>query len=307
MLEKLLLPFGLHHLLYFPIYYDSAVVPGGVYSQWLEDLPAIAASTDSLRDLAPYSGLQMTAFANIFGTPGIAAAFYFTAKPEKRKKLLVLLIPMLFCSVFCAITEPIEFTFLFVAPPLFVVHAVLSACMATTMYLFGIVGAFSGGLFEILAIDFIPCWANHWAQYLILLCVGFAFMAIYFVIFSFLIKKFDFKTPGREDDDEEIKFNTKQEYRDKKSGKSSSSVDEKSSEDTLEARILEAVGGKDNVVDVTNCATRLRLNVKDGSLLKDDKYFKAIGTHGANVKGKSIQVIIGLDVPNVREKFEALL
>ncbi len=155
-MEKALLPFGLHHLVYFPIYYDNLLVDGGTYATWLQDLPALAASTEPLRDLAPYSGFQMTVLSSVFGVPGIAAAFYFTADKKRRKKLLAYLIPLVFTASICAITEPIEFTFLFIAPLLFVVHAVLGACLTTTMYLLGIVGSLTGNFFEQLAINYIP-------------------------------------------------------------------------------------------------------------------------------------------------------
>ena len=128
----------------------------GTYQMWLADLPDIAASTEPLRDLAPYGGYMLTALSSMFGIPGIALAFYFTTPKERRKKLLAFLIPLVFTASFCAITEPIEFTFLFVAPLLFVVHAILGACLQTTVYLFGIVGSMAGNIFEQLAINYIP-------------------------------------------------------------------------------------------------------------------------------------------------------
>lgn len=140
---------------------------------------------------------------------------------------------------------------------------------------------------------------NHWKQYLLLLVIGLAFTGIYFVVFKFLIQKFDFKTPGREDDDE-IKFGSKEELREKKGSKQDQKIE-------FAQLILEGLGGKDNIEDVTNCATRLRVNVKDETLCKDDPYFKSIGAHGCSVNGKSFQVIIGLKVAGVRDDFESLL
>lgn len=303
-LEKALLPFGLHHLIYFPVYYDNLVVDRGTYQMWLADLPDIAASTASLRELAPYSGFQMTALSSLFGIPGIAMAFYFTTKKERRKKLLAFLIPLVFTASICAITEPIEFTFLFVAPLLFVVHAFLAACLSTTVYIFGIVGSMSGNFFEQLAMNYIPLWPNHWNQYIIFILIGLAYTFIYFIVFRFLILKFDYKTPGRDDADA-IKFYTKKDYKEKKGEVEIS----KNSDDSnsYENKILETLGGADNIEDVTNCATRLRVTVKDEKLVGSDNDFKNIGTHGAKITGKNVQVIIGLDVPNVREKFEKLL
>ena len=298
-LERALIPFGLHHILYSPFYYDNVVVPGGLYAYWATKLPEIAASSASLKSLVPMAGFTSTGFSKIFGCPGIALAFYSTAKKEKKKKILGLLIPITLTAIFCGVTEPIEFTFLFVAPVLFVVHALLAATLSTTMYLAGIVGIHSGGAIEMASLNWIPLMGNHWKQYLLLLVIGLAFTGIYFVVFKFLIQKFDFKTPGREDDDE-IKFGSKEEFREKKGSKQDQKIE-------FAQLILEGLGGKDNIEDVTNCATRLRVNVKDETLCKDDPYFKSIGVHGCSVNGKSFQVIIGLKVAGVRDDFESLL
>ncbi|WP_416325126.1 alpha-glucoside-specific PTS transporter subunit IIBC [[Eubacterium] hominis] len=296
-MERILIPFGLHHLLYFPFFYDSAIVNGGVYSTWANALPQLAASSDSLKDLAPYAWPTLTGISKVFGCPGIALAFYTTAKKSKKKQIAGLLIPITLTAIVCGVTEPIEFTFLFIAPVLFVVHAMLAATLATVAYLLGVVGVLSGGLIEMSALNFIPLMANHWQTYLTLLVVGLIFTGIYFVIFRFLILKFDFKTPGREEDDQEITFHNKQDFKEKQA----------MSKDSLAQRILDALGGKDNIQDVTNCATRLRVNVLDASIVKDDAYFKKIGTHGIKATKTNIQVIVGLSVAKVREEFEALL
>ncbi len=295
-LERLLIPFGLHHLLYFPFFYDNAVIQGGVHSAWATMLPTLASSSDSLKDLAPWAWPQLTGLSKVFGCPGIALALYTTAKSEKKAKVAGLLIPITLTAIFCGVTEPIEFTFLFVAPILFFVHAILAATLSTVANIFGVVGSMSGGLIEISALNFIPLMGAHWGTYLTLLIVGLIFTGIYFVVFRFLILKLDLKTPGREEDDE-ITFRTKAEYRERNESSKLSKAE----------LILDGVGGKDNVIDVTNCATRLRLNVKDATLLKDDAYFKQIGTHGASKKGTSIQVIVGLSVASVRDDFEKLL
>lgn len=300
LMERLLIPFGLHHLMYFPFFYDSAIVNGGVYSTWANQLPELAASNESLKSLAPYAWPTLTGLSKVFGCPGIALAFYSTAKSKKKKQIAGLLIPITLTAIVCGVTEPIEFTFLFIAPVLFVVHAVLAASLATIAYLLGVVGVLSGGLIEMSALNFIPLMASHWPTYLALLVVGLIFTGIYYVVFRFLILKFDFKTPGREDDDEEIKFHNKADFKEKQAlGK-----EEKVS---LAQAILTALGGKDNIVDVTNCATRLRVNVKDETLVQSDTYFKTIGVHGVKATKTNIQVIVGLKVPSVREDFEALL
>ena len=300
LLERLLIPFGLHHILYTPFFYDNVLVPGGIVSYWSTKLPQIAASTASLKSLVPEAGFMSTGFSKIFGCVGVALAFYATAKPDKKKKTLGLLIPITLTAVVCGVTEPIEFTFLFVAPWLFVVHALLAATISTVMYLFGIVGVFSGGLIEMASFNWIPLMSSHWKEYLMMLAIGIVFIGIWFVVFKFLIEKFDVKTPGREDE-EEVTFHTKADYRAKKNGKV---VDDKLA---FVENILEGLGGANNIVDVTNCVTRLRVNVKDEKLCKDDAYFKSIGAHGCSVNGKAFQVIVGLKVPKVRDDFETLL
>lgn len=304
-LERALIPFGLHHLLYSPFYYDNAVVNGGIYAAFAKDLPNIAQSTASLKELAPYAAFTCSSWSKIFGCPGIAMAFYATAKPEKRKELLTLLIPITLTAIVCGVTEPIEFTFLFIAPPLFVVHAILAAILAMAMNLAGVVGVFSGGLIEMSSLNFIPLMANHWQQYLVGLVIGLAFTGIWFVVFRFLILKFDFKTPGREEDDQEVTFRSKAEYREAKG--IASNLEDSDSYAVVATAVLELLGGKDNIVDVTNCVTRLRVNVKDESLVADDVDFKSVGTSGVAKNGKSMQVIIGLSVPKVRDRFEDLL
>lgn len=301
LLERLLIPFGLHHILYSPFYYDNLVCPGGIYSYWATQLPTLAASTASLKSLCPEAAFTATGFSKLFGCPGIALAFYSTAKPEKKKQLKGLLVPIVLTAIVCGVTEPIEFTFLFMAPALFVVHAILAACLSTTMNLFGIVGVFSGGLIEMSSLNFIPLMTAHWKQYLLLLVIGLVYTGIWYVVFRFLILKFNFKTPGREDTDE-TKFYSKAEFRAKQAG--GAEMDKKT---MLAALILEGLGGADNIVDVTNCATRLRVNVKDEKLVKDDAYFKGVGTHGISKNGKSMQVIVGMTVASVREKFETIL
>lgn len=300
-LERLLIPFGLHHLMYSPFYYDNLVCPGGIYSYWATQLPMLASSTASLKSLCPQAAFTATGFSKLFGCPGIALAFYATAKPEKKTQLKGLLIPITLTAIVCGVTEPIEFTFLFIAPALFVVHAFLAACLSTTMNLCGIVGVFSGGLIEMSSLNFIPLMSSHWKQYLLLLVIGLIYTGIYFVVFRFLILKFNFKTPGREDSDE-TKFYSKAEFRAKQAG--DAPMDKKT---MLAALIMEGLGGADNIVDVTNCATRLRINVKDETVVKSDAYFKGVGSHGISKNGKAMQVIVGMSVPSVREKFENIL
>lgn len=326
LLERLLIPFGLHHLLYSPFYYDNIVVNGGIISAWANELPTIAADPSPLRDLAPWAAVTATSYSKVFGCPGIALAFYFTARPERRKELLGLLIPITLTAIICGVTEPIEFTFLFIAPWLFVVHSFLAACLSTVIYMTGTVGVYTGGLLEMLTLNWIPLFATHGMAFVIQIITGLIATGVWFVVFYFLIKKFDVKTPGREEDEEEIEFGSKEKFREAHGMAQSIKYDEDGNmiieeepgqtieitpdmdkNTQLAIRILEGLGGKDNIVDVTNCATRLRTNVVNPDLVQDDKYFKKIGTSGISKNGNAMQVIVGLKVPKVREKFEDVL
>lgn len=300
--EKILLPTGLHHFIYAPFTLDSAVVPGGIEAYWALHLSEFANSTAPLKELFPAGGFELFGNAKVFAPIGITLAFYTTAKKEKRKQVLTLMIPAALTAMLTGITEPIEFTFLFIAPILFVVHALLCACINAVMYMAGVSGAFGNGLIAWLSLNWIPLGKNHWQTYAVQVAVGLTFSAIWFLVFRFLIKKFNFLTPGREEDDGEAKLYTKKDYRAKKSGGKSDGNDL-----GYAALILEYLGGKDNIIDVTNCATRLRVNVKDDALVRPEGDFKKLGAHGLSKNGTAIQVIVGLRVPKVREQFEECL
>lgn len=296
--EKILLPTGLHHFIYAPFTLDSAVVPGGIEAYWALHLNEFANSTAPLKELFPAGGFELFGNAKVFAPIGITLAFYTTAIKEKRKQVLTLMIPAALTAMLTGITEPIEFTFLFIAPVLFVVHALLCACINAVMYLAGVSGAFGNGLIAWLSLNWLPLGKNHWQTYVIQVIIGLIFSGIWFIVFRFLIKKFNFLTPGREEDSGEAKLYTKKDYRAKKDGEKDYSY---------AAQILAFLGGKENIIDVTNCATRLRVNVKDGGLVHPEADFKRIGAHGLSKNGTAIQVIVGLSVPKVRGQFEECL
>lgn len=296
--EKILLPTGLHHFIYAPFTLDCAVVPGGIEAYWALHLNEFANSTLPLKELFPAGGFELFGNAKVFAPIGITLAFYTTARKEKRKQVLTLMIPAALTAMLTGITEPIEFTFLFIAPVLFLVHAVLCACINAVMYLAGVSGAFGNGLIAWISLNWLPLGKNQWRTYVIQVILGLLFSMIWFLVFHFLIKKFNFLTPGREKDDTETKLYTQKDYRAKQ---------ESGNELDYAAHILEYLGGKENIVDVTNCATRLRVNVKNGELVRPEKDFKDIGAHGLSKNGTAIQVIVGLKVPKVREQFEECL
>ena len=308
-LERALEPFGLHHLLYMPIYYDNLVINDGIYATWSSLLPILSHSTRPLNELAPWAGFTATGWVKLFGLPAIAAAFYSTAKPERRAGLRVILAPAIIASVVCGVTEPLEFLFMFTHPGLFLLYAVLSSCLATTMNLFGIVGIFSGGLMEMAAFNFIPLMRTHAGAYLLALGIGLAFSLIFFVSFRALILVYDLKTPGREDhvaNRAAIDRLTESGFAKEQSPKDE--VDSRSDQDhVLAERVIQLLGGVGNIVGATNCATRLRVEVVDPSIVADNATFVAAGAKGLIVTGKTAQVIIGISVPRVKEHFDQIM
>lgn len=308
-LERILIPTGLHHFIYTPFTLGPAVVENGIRVYWPEHLKDFATSAQTLRQMFPAGGFALYGMSKVFAAPGIALAMYAAAKPEKKKVVAALLIPATLTAMFSGITEPLEFTFLFIAPILFFVHALLAATLAATTYAVGVSGLFSGGLIDFFALNWLPLFKYHSTTYLLQIGVGLVFTAIYFFVFRFLIVKYDFKTPGRTDDENGDRLYTKADYKAKKSveGAQQAAAAGEDPRDIKARLFLEALGGKENIVDVTNCATRLRVTVKDESLVKDASVFTAAGAHGLVRKGKAIQIIVGLSVPQVRERFEALL
>lgn len=308
-LERALEPMGLHHLLYMPIYYDNLVINDGIYATWSSLLPILSHSTRPLNELAPWAGFTATGWVKLFGLPAIAAAFYSTAKPERRAGLRVILVPAIIASVVCGVTEPLEFLFMFTHPGLFFLYAVLSSCLATTMNLFGIVGIFSGGLMEMAAFNFIPLMRTHAGAYLLALGIGLAFSLIFFVSFRALILVYDLKTPGREDhvvNRAAIDCLTGSDFAKEQSP--NDEVNSRSDQDhVLAERVIQLLGGVGNIVGATNCATRLRVEVADPSIVADNASFVAVGAKGLIITGKTAQVIIGISVPRVKEHFDQIM
>ena len=309
-LERALEPFGLHHLLYMPIYYDNLVVNEGIYATWTNLLPILSHSTRPLNELAPWAGFTATGWVKLFGLPAIAAAFYYTAKPERRAGLKAILSPAVVASVVCGVTEPLEFLFMFTHPGLFLLYAVLSSCLAMTMNFFGIVGIFSGGLMEMAAFNFIPLMRTHAGAYLLALGIGLIFSTVYFVVFRVLIVALDLKTPGREDHCAKSAANKRAAMSTtaKDGPHDDGSDDDPENHDHLLAkRVVELLGGVGNIVGATNCATRLRVEVVDPSIVADNASFVEAGAKGLIVTGKIAQVVIGVSVPRVKEHFDRIM
>lgn len=309
-LERALEPMGLHHLLYMPIYYDNLVINDGIYATWTNLLPILSHSTRPLNELAPWAGFTATGWVKLFGLPAIAAAFYSTAKPERRAGLKVILVPAIVASVVCGVTEPLEFLFMFTHPGLFLLYAVLSSCLAMAMNFFGVVGIFSGGFMEMAAFNFIPLMRTHAGSYLLALEIGLIFSVIFFLSFRGLILTFDLKTPGREDhiaSNTALSRLTGDDVDEECSSENSASGGQASQDHLLAEQVVMLLGGVSNIVGATNCATRLRVEVVDPSIVADNASFVAVGAKGLIITGKTAQVIIGISVPRVKGHFDQIM
>ncbi|MEX2986522.1 alpha-glucoside-specific PTS transporter subunit IIBC [Serratia fonticola] len=303
-LERILIPTGLHHFIYGPFVYGPAVVEGGIQVYWAQHLQEFSQSTLPLKTLFPEGGFALHGNSKVFGCLGIALALYATTAPENRVKVAGLLIPATLTAMLVGITEPLEFTFLFISPVLFVVHAFLAATMATVMYMCGVVGNMGGGLLDqFLPQNWIPMFHNHASMMFIQIGIGLAFTAIYFLVFRTLILRFNLKTPGREE--AEIKLYSKADYQ--ASRQQTTAAAAKETKQGQAAGFLEALGGASNILSVNNCATRLRITLVDMSLTQSDDIFKALSAHGVVRRGNGIQVIVGLNVPQVRDQIENLM
>ena len=313
-LNRILIPTGLHHLVYIPFQYGPAVVAGGLQPYWLKHLTKFALSTRPLKQLAPEMGFQLWGNEKVFLAPVICLAFYATAKKNKKKQTSALLIPAALTSFFAGITEPIDFTYLFAAPVLWIIYSLLSATMNTIMFSFGVVGNFIFGSIDMAAENWIPLWANHWQTFLVQFTIGIIFAILTFFIFKFMIIKFDYATPGREKDDEDVHLLNKKEYQAKKASAAGAtttaqlSKKEKETDPYVEraTAFLDLLGGSSNIEELSSCATRLRVTVADPDKMGSDAQFKAAKAVNVVHHGKAIQVIVGLDVAQVLEAMQEL-
>ena len=242
----------------------------------------------------------------IFGLPGAALAMYRCAKPEKKKAAGGLLLSAALACMFTGITEPLEFSFLFVAPALFVVQVILAGAAYMIAHILNIaVGlTFSGGFLDLFLFGILQ--GNAKTSWLRIIPVGIIYFILYYVIFTFMIKKFDFKTPGREDDDTETKLYTKADVNARKEGGKAAGAAAVTSSDPVSELITRGLGGKKNIVDVDCCATRLRITVAEPDRVRDE-LLKQTDSRGIVKKGQGVQVIYGPHVTVIKAKLEEYL
>ena len=304
LMERALIPFGLHHVFYLPFWQTALggtmevagrVVEGAqnIFFAQLADPTVEQFAVSATRFMAGKFPLM------IFGLPGAALAMYKCAKPEKKKQVAGLLLSAAFTSMLTGITEPLEFTFLFVAPLLYVIHCVFAGAAYMFMHIFnvGVGMTFSGGLIDMFLFGVLQ--GNAKTNWIWIVIVGVVYFIVYYFLFSFLITKMDLKTPGR-DDNEEVKLYTRKDVNAKKAGEGASAEDE------LSAAICRGLGGKKNISDVDCCATRLRCTVFKPELV-DDAALKATGASGVVHKGNGVQIIYGPRVTVVKSNLEDYL
>ena len=311
-MERLLIPFGLHHVFYLPFWQTGVGGTMEVGGQLIEGAQNIFFAQLADPTVSKFA-VSATRFMSgkfplmIFGLPGAALAIYKTAKPEKRKAVSGLLLSAALTSMITGITEPIEFTFLFVAPVLYGIHCVLAGLAYMLMHLFnvGVGMTFSGGLIDMFLFGIMQ--GNRKTSWIWIVVVGVVYFIVYYFLFTLLIKKMDLKTPGR-DDSYEVKLYNRSDVEAKK-GKNDWQNDKSANEeaaDKISQMICNGLGGKKNISDVDCCATRLRCTVFKSELVNDD-ILKASGASGVIHKGNGVQIIYGPKVTVIKSNLEDYL
>lgn len=310
LMERALIPFGLHHVFYLPFWQTAlggTMEVGGRLVEGAQNIFFAQLADPSVEHFAVSATRFMTGKfpLMIFGLPGAALAMYKVARPEKKEAAAGLLLSAALTSMLTGITEPLEFTFLFVAPLLYAVHCVFAGLAYMLMHVFGVgVGmTFSGGLIDLFLFGILQ--GNAKTGWLWIVVVGIGYFVVYYFLFSFLIVKMDLKTPGR-DDSEEVKLYRRSDVDARKKGGSGAQDGAVSEEDALSASICRGLGGKKNISDVDCCATRLRCTVHKSDLV-DDALLKSTGASGVVHKGNGVQVIYGPRVTVIKSNLEDYL
>lgn len=300
-IERALIPFGLHHVFYMPFWQTElggAIMIDGTLVQGAQNIFFAELASNSTTQFS----VEATRFMAgkfpfmIFGLPAAAYAMYKLARPEKKKIAGGLLLSAALTAMLTGITEPLEFTFLFVAPLMYGVHCVLAGLSFMLMHILnvGVGMTFSGGLIDLFLFGVLQ--GNAKTNWIWIIVVGLAYALLYFAVFYLMIKKFNYKTPGREADDEETKLYTRKDVDARKNHA-------KAQPDSVSALILKGLGGKDNISDIDCCATRLRVTVKKPELT-DEAALRQSGASGVIRKGHGVQVIYGPKVSVIKSNLE---
>ena len=318
--ERILIPFGLHHVFYLPFWQTglggSMLIDGtmvyGAQNIFFAQLGSAATEVFSVEATRFMSGKFPLM---IFGLPGAALAIYSCARPEKRKIAGGLLLSAALTAMLTGITEPLEFTFLFVAPLLYVIHSIFAGLAYMLMHVLsvGVGMTFSGGIIDLTLFGILQ--GNAKTNWIWIPIVGIGYFIIYFLLFRFMIRKFNYITPGREADDEETKLFRRSDVEAKRAAVADggtiptepdlapSHEYEQTHSPTTSELILNGLGGKSNIENLDCCATRLRVTVKDPDVVSD-AMLKKSGAAGIIKRGKGIQVVYGPQVAVIKSELE---
>ena len=309
-MERALIPFGLHHVFYLPFWQTAVggtLEVGGRMIEGAQNIFFAQLADPTVEHFA----VSATRFMSgkfplmIFGLPGAALAMYKTARPEKRKLVQGLLVSAALTSVLTGITEPLEFTFLFVAPLLYVIHCIFAGAAYMFMHIFnvGVGMTFSGGLIDLFLFGILQ--GNAKTSWLWVVIVGIGYFVVYYFLFGFLIRRFDLKTPGREDS-EEVKLYHRSDVDNKRRKSGDIAGAESSGDDEISEKICQGLGGRENISDVDCCATRLRCTVHHGGKV-NKQILQSTGASGVIQKGEGVQIIYGPKVTVIKSNLEDYL
>lgn len=328
LIERALIPFGLHHVFYTPFWYgsfvDGQILVDGAWQIIPGANTAYFAQLSSMTDLVGASADTMSTVVSgttrfmagkfpfmMFGLPAAAFAMYKAAAPSKRKAVGSLLLAAGVTSLLTGITEPLEFTFIFVAPVLYAVHCVLAGLSFMLMDIFNVfIGmTFSGGLIDFALFGLLPAGAGVPTKWLMVILIGAVYAVIYYFLFLFIIKKFNLKTPGRDENEEETKLYTKADFQEKNGAVSNNDGKVTTAKGEIAEKapaVLAALGGEENIVSVDACITRLRVEVKDKSKV-DKAELKSLGAAGVMEVGNGIQAIFGAKADGYKNAINDIL
>lgn len=308
-LERLLIPTGLHHLVYTPFLYTSlggVAEVGGEIFEGARNIYFAEMADPSVRVLSESVIWDARGISKMFGLIGACLAMYHTAKPENKAKAKAILIPAVFTSFIAGVTEPIEFSFMFIAPILFVIHSVLSGLSMVTLNLLGVRAIGPNGFIDFLLYNLpLGIERTRWPMYIL---VGIIYFAVYYVIFRFLITKFNLSTIGREESSKDTRLYSKKDYKAAKEGQLVSGiVDNNESNSGVASTLVAALGGPENIESVTNCYTRLRLTLTEPEKVDESVLREETGASGVIVKNKNVQVVYGMQVNSIRKSVDEYL
>ena len=328
LIERALIPFGLHHIFYTPFWYgsfvDGQVIIDGAWQTIQGANYAYFAQLGNMQSIVGADADTMSTIVSgttrfmagkfpfmMFGLPAAALAMYHTAAPNKKKIVGSLLVSAAFTAFLTGITEPLEFTFLFVAPVLYVVHCIMAGLSYFLMDILNVfIGmTFSGGLIDFTLFGILPAGAGVPTNWIRAILVGAGYAVVYYFLFKTLILKLNLKTPGREGDEEEAKLYSKADFQAAKGLDGKEAPNKANGKDEIVQKapeVLAALGGEENAVSIDACITRLRVEVKDKSKVDKDK-LKALGAVGVVEVGNGIQAIFGAKADAYRHEINRIL